>query len=145
VPNSAGGRWTGRPRIRTSRSRGERPELVRKPHELLTRARDGKIELAVSDAILDEFSRILHDKFEWSADRLNSMRAEVATFTKRVSSTETVDVVKADPDDNRILECAVAAGSDVIVTGDAHLLQLGTYRGVKITNVADFLGRARDR
>jgi predicted nucleic acid-binding protein len=73
------------------------------------------------------------------------MRAEVATFTKRVSSTETLDVVKADPDDNRILECAVAAGSDVIVTGDAHLLQLGAYRGIKIMKVADFLGQARDR
>jgi putative PIN family toxin of toxin-antitoxin system len=116
-----------------------------KPHELLNLARDGKIELAISDAILDEFSRILHDKLEWSDDRLNSMRAEVATFTKRVSSTETLDVLKADPDDNRILECAVAAGSDVIVTGDAHLLQLGAYRGIKIMKVADFLGQARDR
>ena len=116
-----------------------------KPHELLNLARDGKIELAISDAILDEFSRILHDKLEWSADRLHSMRAEVATFTKRVSSTETLDVVKADPNDNRILECAVAAGSDVIVTGDAHLLQLGTYRAIKIMKVADFLGQARDR
>lgn len=116
-----------------------------KPHELLNLARDGTIELAISDAILDEFSRILHDKLEWSDDRLNSMRAEVATFTKRVSSTETLDVVKADPDDNRILECAVAAGSDVIVTGDAHLLQLGAYRGIKIMKVADFLGQARDR
>ncbi len=116
-----------------------------KPHELLNLARDGKIELAISDAILDEFSRILHDKLEWSDDRLNSMRAEVATFAKRVSSTETLDVVKADPDDNRILECAVAAGSDVIVTGDAHLLQLGAYRGIKIMKVADFLGQARDR
>jgi len=116
-----------------------------KPHELLNLARDGKIELAISDAILDEFSRILHDKLEWSDDRLNSMRAEVVTFTKRVSSTETLDVVKADPVDNRILECAVAAGSDVIVTGDAHLLQLGAYRGIKIMKVADFLGQARDR
>ena len=116
-----------------------------KPHELLNLARDGKIELAISDAILDEFSRILHDKLEWSDDRLNSMRAEVATFTKRVSSTETLDVVKADPGDNRILECAVAAGSDVIVTGDAHLLQLGAYEGIKIMKVADFLGQARDR
>ena len=116
-----------------------------KPHELLNLARDGKIELAISDAILDEFSRILHDKLEWSDDRLNSMRAEVATFTKRVSSTETLDVLKADPDDNRILECAVAAGSDVIVTGDAHLLQLGAYRGIKIMKVGDFLGQARDR
>ena len=116
-----------------------------KPHELLNLARDGTIELAISDAILDEFSRILHDKLEWSDDRLNSMRAEVAAFTKRVSSTETLDVIKADPDDNRILECAVAAGSDVIVTGDAHLLQLGAYRGIKIMKVADFLGQARDR
>ena len=116
-----------------------------KPHELLNLARDGKIELAISDAILDEFSRILHDKLEWSDDRLNSMRAEVATFTKRVSSPETLDVVKADPDDNRILECAVAAGSDVIVTGDAHLLRRGAYRGIKIMKVADFLGQARDR
>ena len=116
-----------------------------KPHELLNLARDGTIELAISDAILDEFSRILHDKLEWSDDRLNSMRAEVAAFTKRVSSTETLDVVKADPDDNRILECAVAAGSAVIVTGDAHLLQLGAYRGIKIMKVADFLGQARDR
>ena len=114
-----------------------------KPHELLNLARDGKIELAISDAILDEFSRILHDKLEWSDDRLNSMRAEVATFTKRVSSTETLDVVKADPDDNRILECAVAAGSGVIVTGDAHLLQLGAYRGIKIMKVPDFLARDR--
>jgi predicted nucleic acid-binding protein len=65
-------------------------------------------------------------------------------FTRRVSSTETLDVVKADPDDNRILECAVAAGSDVIVTGDAHLLQLGAYRGISIMKVADFLGQARD-
>ena len=59
-----------------------------KPHELLNLARDGTIELAISDAILDEFSRILHDKLEWSDDRLNSMRVDVATFTKRVSSTQ---------------------------------------------------------
>ena len=52
-----------------------------KPHELLNLARDGTIELAISDAILDEFSRILHDNLEWSDDRLNSMRVEVATFT----------------------------------------------------------------
>ena len=116
-----------------------------KPHELLNLARDGTIELAISDAILDEFSRILHDKLEWSDDRLNSMRAEVATFTKRVSSTETLEVVKADSDDNRILECAVAAGSDVIVTGDAHLLQLGVYRGIRIMKAAEFLGQARNQ
>jgi predicted nucleic acid-binding protein len=39
----------------------------------------------------------------------------------------------------------LAAGSYVIVTGDAHLLQLGAYRGMKIMTVADFLGQAGDR
>ena len=35
--------------------------------------------------------------------------------------------MKTDPDDNRVLECAVAAGLQFIVTGDHHLLQLGHY------------------
>ena len=50
-----------------------------KPHDILNLARDGKIELAISDAILDEFSRILHDTLERSDNRLNCMRAEVDT------------------------------------------------------------------
>jgi uncharacterized protein len=95
--------------------------------------------LAVSDAILDEFTGILWDKFQWSLERLDGLRAELATFTKRVIPTETLDVVPRDADDNRIVECAVAAGSDTIVTGDVHLLSLGSFRGMKIARVAEFL------
>jgi predicted nucleic acid-binding protein len=50
-----------------------------------------------------------------------------------------LDVVKQDPDDNRILECAVSAGSQFIVTGDKHLLRLRTYDGMRIITVSDFL------
>jgi hypothetical protein len=46
--------------------------------------------------------------------------------------TQTIDVIKEDPDDNRILECAVTAGSDVIVTYDKDLLRLGEHMGIKI-------------
>jgi len=118
-----------------------------KPHELLNLARDGKIELAISDAILDEFSRILDDKLEWSDDRLNSMRAEVATFTKRVSSSETLDVVKADPDDNRILEMRRRRRRRVRCDCNWRCspVTAWAYRGIKIMKVADFLGEARDR
>jgi len=70
-----------------------------KPHELLNLARRGQIELAVSDKIVDEVSRILRDKLEWSAERVNQARTEIATFTKRVFPTETLDAVKADPTD----------------------------------------------
>ncbi|MBI5572562.1 MAG: putative toxin-antitoxin system toxin component, PIN family, partial [Desulfomonile tiedjei] len=41
--------------------------------------------------------------------------------------------------DNRILECAVAAQADVVVTGDHHLLALKTFEGIPIVRLADFL------
>jgi predicted nucleic acid-binding protein len=37
------------------------------------------------------------------------------------------------------LECAVEAGSECIVTGDADLLRLGQYSGIRIVNVAALL------
>ena len=62
-----------------------------------------------------------------------------------VEPTEPLDVVTADPTDNRIFECAVAAGSEVLVTRDKHLLRLGEFRGIKVVNVSDFLADGRSR
>ena len=97
--------------------------------------------MAVSDAIVDEFTGILRDKFQWSAERLNALRAEIATFTKHVTPTEKLDAVPRDRDDNSILECAVAARSEVIVSGDLDLLSLGNFRGIEIMTVSAFLQR----
>ena len=114
-----------------------------KPEELLDLARHGEIELAISDAVLDEVGRILSDKFEWSAGRVNSVRVELATFTTHAAPAETLDVVQDDASDNRIVECAVAAGFDVIVSGDKHLLALGSFRGIEVMTVSDFLQRGQ--
>jgi predicted nucleic acid-binding protein len=38
-----------------------------------------------------------------------------------------------------VLECAVEAKSQFIVTGDAALLRLGRYSGIQIVRVADFM------
>jgi uncharacterized protein len=53
-------------------------------------------------------------------------------------------VVDADPADNKIIECAAAARSDYLVTGDKHLLVLGSYRGTQIVNPAEFLRLGRE-
>jgi predicted nucleic acid-binding protein len=50
-----------------------------------------------------------------------------------------LDVIHDDPDDNRILECAVAGHADVIVSGDRHLLRLKSYEGIPIVRPVDFL------
>jgi len=48
-------------------------------------------------------------------------------------------VIEQDPDDNRILECAVEGNVNYIVSGDRHLLNLGRYRGIEIITISEFL------
>lgn len=48
-------------------------------------------------------------------------------------------VVEADPKDDKFIECAVAGGADVIVSGDKHLLALGSYEGIRIVSPAAFV------
>jgi predicted nucleic acid-binding protein len=47
--------------------------------------------------------------------------------------------VQADPDDDHVLACALAARADLIVSGDRHLLDLGMYRSIRIVTSADAL------
>ena len=56
-----------------------------------------------------------------------------------------LDVVKDDPDDNRVLELAVQMTDSTIVTGDKHLLKLGDLPGVKIQRPAEFLAEFQSR
>ena len=110
-----------------------------KPLELLELARAGQIELAVSDPILDETARVLTDKFHVAEEDVRELRRELLRFAKHVTPAEVLDAVPGDKTDNRILECAVAAGSGTVVTGDGHLLSLGSFRGIRIQRVGGFL------
>src|SRR4051812_38043551 len=95
-----------------------------KPFEFLQLARAGAIDVAISEPILVEVRRVLQLKFHWPEDEVTEIERQIGRFTRRVVPEQTVDVIKDDPTDNRILECAAAARSDFIVTGDKHLLQL---------------------
>ncbi len=96
-----------------------------KPFELLELARTGKISLAISDAILDEMEDVLRRKFAWSDDDIAEARKRITAIAQKVKPAVQLDVVEDDPDDNKILECGSAAGSDFIVSGDHHLLKGG--------------------
>ena len=62
---------------------------------------------------------------------------------RTVTPAVQLKVKKENPPDDRILECASAAGSDVIVSGDQDLLRLGQYDGIRIINITELLGLAR--
>ena len=50
-----------------------------------------------------------------------------------------IDIIKDDPDDNKILECAIAGNVDCIVSNDKHLLKLKEFKGIKILTPKEFL------
>jgi uncharacterized protein len=109
------------------------------PRQFLMQAEAGRFRLAISEALLDELGRILRVKFAWSDEAVAETVAQLLGCAVLVQPTERLDVVQDDPDDNRVLECAVAAGSRFIVTGDAALLRLGSHANIRILKVADFL------
>lgn len=56
-----------------------------------------------------------------------------------VSDFVPVSVVADDPDDDKFISCAVAAGASHIISGDPHLLALGTYQNIRILTPSQFL------
>ncbi len=102
-------------------------------------ARAGAVRLDISDAIMSEVLRVLKEKFDYPPEALQETEARLTSITRRVQPTETIEAIKSDPSDNRILECAAAAQSDYIVTGDKrHILPLGSHAGIPIVQVAEF-------
>lgn len=111
-----------------------------KPDKILDRVRQGEMELVLSPFILSEFGRVLRDKFGFSKREADDSIHAVRVMARLITPNEQISVIAAKEDDNRILECAVAAQADFLVTGDKqHLLPLGTYRGVQIVAPARLL------
>lgn len=106
---------------------------------LLGMARAGMFRIDVSDAILDELVTVLRDDFRWDGYRLHFAREQIAGLANRVVPLQMLDVIKEDPDDNRILECAVEAKSNLIVSSDKDLLRLGSYGDVQMVTAREFM------
>lgn len=110
------------------------------PERFLQLARDGAFRLDISESIKREVLRVLREKFEYPPEALLATEVQIDRITNHVNPTRYVDVIKTDPSDNRILECAVAAKSDFIVSGDTrHVLPIGSYEGIRIVTVSTFL------
>jgi len=115
-----------------------------KPKRVFQRGITRRVDVAISDPIRTEVLRTLRDKFRWSEERLAEADALVGTAARTVVPTVTLHVVERDPDDDRVLECAVTAKAVLIVTGDSDLLSLAVYEGIEIIQVAEFLNRIVD-
>lgn len=71
-------------------------------------------------------------------DFIRSVEKIIAIATL-VEPVEKLNIVKEDPDDNMVLECAKAGKVDYIVSNDKHLLKLKEFEGIKIVTPKEFL------
>ncbi len=111
-----------------------------KPDQVLQRVRRGEVALFLSAFILAELERILRDKFRFTTRQTDERVAVIRRMATLVEPTERIALVVAKDDDNRILECAVAARADFLVTGDKeHLLPLRSIGATQIVTPAAFL------
>jgi putative PIN family toxin of toxin-antitoxin system len=81
---------------------------------------------------------VLRDKFKWQPYRLHWVRQELHKLANLVLPQRSLSVTE-DPEDNRVLECAVEAGSDCIITRDKDLLRLERFEEIPILTSAQFL------
>jgi predicted nucleic acid-binding protein len=66
-------------------------------------------------------------------------KENILEFTNIIKTTNKISYIKDDADDDKILECAISAESDYIISGDKHLIKLKSFRNIKILKPADFL------
>ncbi|NOU11768.1 MAG: putative toxin-antitoxin system toxin component, PIN family, partial [Nitrospira sp.] len=82
----------------------------------------------------------LQTKFEWDEERIRQAIQEISQVATVLRPRPTLHILKDEPD-NRILECAVAAQAQWIVSGDRHLLSLRRHGNCEIISLADFLAK----
>ena len=110
-------------------SQGERAFLL---------ARSGRFDLHTSVAILTETARVLRRKFGQEEDDVKQALRQISRAAVISKPSSRLRVVE-DQADNRILECALDAQVDLVVTGYRHLLKLRRFEGIPIVRLADFL------
>ena len=109
-----------------------------KPAEVPRGAIAGVYVLVTSPAILTELADKLYEVLGFDDEHVREVVSQLARIAEVVRPEVRLAVLADDPD-NRVLECATEGGADVIVSGDHHLLDLGTHDGVRIVRVAEFL------
>lgn len=109
------------------------------PDVFLKQAFQGAFLLVTSPALLDELDEKLRQKFEVSPEDADAIRIRLEEIAHVVRPDMTLDIIKDDPDDNRVLECAAVGNADYVVSGDRHLLKLVTFDSVPILTVRQFM------
>jgi len=116
------------------------------PRAIIDAAIDGRIELFTCAALIEELAGVLpRQKFaKRLAEKPLSIPAIVERYRVLADIVEPAILsgpVSRDPDDDLVLATALAANAELIVSGDAHLLNLKSYQRIPIVAAAEAVAR----
>lgn len=109
------------------------------PYRSLLAVRAGLAELVLSPPILAELSRVLLEKFHFTETQAQELVVLVKSCATLAEISGTLRAVPDDREDDKFIETAQVAGAEWIVSGDTHLLRLGSYGEVSIITARTFL------
>lgn len=110
-----------------------------KPRKILKLILENKIKAITSPILLAELEEVINKKFPKLADNFEFINRKLRQKFRLVRPRNTVNILKADPDDNRVLEAAVQGNCKYIVTGDKKLLELSSFKNIQILTTDEFL------
>jgi putative PIN family toxin of toxin-antitoxin system len=111
------------------------------PHDIVVAGFNGAYQIIVSVPTLQEFRETLlkyPDRFQMDPDEVQQEVETIRYFAEFVDPEVDIAAVEDDPDDDKFLEAAVAGNVEYLVSGDQHLLDLDSFRGVDIVEPRTF-------
>ena len=110
-----------------------------KPYRVVQKGINRELLIFISRDIINELKVVLKRDFGLEEQEIEDITKAISLFTHLVKTNREIDIVKEDRKDNIILECALAADANYIVSGDSHLLNLKEFRGIKVLSADEFL------
>ena len=113
--------------------------------KIIEKAEKKNIQILISENILSEIVDVLNKESKFQKYILNlklsieEILRVVLSISNLIETKSKLDIVKADPKDNIILEAALDGKVDYIVSYDSHLLNMIEFRGIKIISPGEFL------
>jgi hypothetical protein len=112
--------------------------------QLFTLINRRQIILCFSPETIDELLRVIHyPDIAKQAEKLNinteALLDKLLAASLIYYPNIKVNIITDDPSDNRLLEIALTAQAEYIISGDKHLLQLKQFHNIPIYRPAQFL------
>lgn len=109
-----------------------------KPDKVLNLVLEEKITAIISPVLTSELKEVFSKKFPLSEADCKLAFKNIEESFEVVQPEKKIDVLR-DKDDNRVLEAAIEGDCAYIITGDKDLLELRSYKKIKIITASDFL------